>query len=212
MGLRELVTSVIDVILPLHERSARTKSRTSAAFVSEPRTYDILDTTVTTLFSYKDAAAHDAIGALKFERSEPAARLLAASLADYLFEEVANLHAYSPGPILVVPIPLHTERLRERGFNQVERVLAHLPAELHSCVHTDILLRTRDTPHQTTLSRSKRLVNVRGAFALASGAQVRGAHVILVDDVTTTGATLVHAAAPLKDAGAEVSLLALAHA
>jgi ComF family protein len=125
------------------------------------------------------------------------------------------MRAFSPRAILIVPMPLHKNRVRSRGFNQIEKVLARLPAEFRdgslSKVSTKALVRTRDTPQQAHLSRPERLKNVAGAFA-ADTTDVGGTHVILVDDVTTTGATLAECVKTLKSAGAQVTPLALARA
>jgi len=115
-----------------------------------------------------------------------------------------------------MPIPLHLSREKARGFNQIEFVLNRLPREFSdgslSTLEPDILERTRETKPQTRLSRSDRLSNVAGAFEVASGNDLKNSHIFLIDDVTTTGATLVNASTPLKRAGATVSLIALARA
>jgi ComF family protein len=102
---------------------------------------------------------------------------------------------------VIVPIPLHPARERERGFNQ-----SALIAELLS-VHTRLplqaaLQRVRYTTTQTAFDRVERMQNLRGAFRLRKTADVRGLRVLLVDDVLTTGSTLSECARVLKTAGA----------
>ena len=102
---------------------------------------------------------------------------------------------------LVLPMPLSRERLAERGFNQaleLARVLA--PRKLRS----DLLLRVRNTPAQAELGLAERLRNVAGAFAVdpLKTQQVRGASIVIVDDVMTTGASLFAAAGALRRSGA----------
>src|SRR3989344_4141707 len=108
-------------------------------------------------------------------------------------------------------IPLLKTIARERGWNQIDLVLKALPHEFRDgtlSTHTPhALVRTRATRAQTRLPRSERLSNVAGAFSLTDGALVRDSHIFLVDDVTTTGATLANAANPLRRAGAKVTLL-----
>lgn len=156
------------------------------------------------------------IGSLKYDGSAHAAQIAADLLADYLREEIAAERAFSKKQVLIAPVPLHTRRQRERGFNQIERVLALLPADMRegplAALAPSLLLRARETLQQARLSRQERLSNVAGAFSLAGTAPERGTRVFLVDDVATTGATLVNAAAPLKRAGARVFLIALARA
>jgi ComF family protein len=102
---------------------------------------------------------------------------------------------------VIVPVPLHPARQRERGFNQ-----ASLLADLLSA-HTSIpcspqLKRIRYTTTQTALDRSERMENLHNAFRLRKNADVRGLRVLLVDDVLTTGSTLNECARILKRAGA----------
>ena len=107
---------------------------------------------------------------------------------------------------VIVPVPLSAKRLRQRGYNQSERLAIPL-AERWACrLLTDALARTRHTETQTRLTPGDRLRNVASAFAVAAAARdsVRGAHVMLVDDVVTTAATLNACAAALCDGGARI--------
>ena len=104
---------------------------------------------------------------------------------------------------IVVPVPVHADRLRERGFDQAEAVARVVAAELRlPCVAA--IERHRATLRQSELGRSERSANVAGAFSVRQreAGAVAGRSVLLVDDVATTGATLRSAAAALVDAGA----------
>jgi len=92
----------------------------------------------------------------------------------------------------LVPVPLSPARLRERGFNQSELIARALSSRWRIPVWTDALARARNTESQTRLSPDDRLRNVAGAFDVSSAtsSRLRGAHVMLVDDVVTTGATM----------------------
>ncbi len=208
--------SLLDAIIPHKERSARTKARVAEDIPLSPTSHDLLGVRITTLMDYQQEEVQDLIRSLKYDHSKAAAQLAAELLTDYLREEIASERIFSPHEIIIVPVPLHKKRERERGFNQIEFVLRELPAEFRdgTLVHlkTDILERVRATLPQTKLHRSDRLSNVAGAFALKTNADVSGMRVYLIDDVTTTGATLANAATPLRRAGAEVTLLALARA
>jgi ComF family protein len=121
------------------------------------------------------------------------------AVACALVREAAE-RAPLPGS-LVVPVPLHPARLRRRGFNPAA-LLARSLARAHGVpVAPRALERVRDTPSQTGLDRRARARNVAGAFRVRSGAWIP-AHVWLVDDVVTTGATLHAAARTLRRAGA----------
>lgn len=101
--------------------------------------------------------------------------------------------------LFLVPVPLAAKRLRTRGYNQSEHLARALSTVIGQPVRPDALQRVRETPTQTALTPEERLANVTGAFR-AHG--VKGQHLVLVDDVFTTGATLVAAADALITAGA----------
>jgi len=137
-----------------------------------------------------DGALRAVIHALKYEGRRSLARPLAALMqrrgADLL-----------DGAACVVPVPLHASRRRERGFNQAMDLARHLGLPVNSA-----LTRSRATSAQTGLPASQRHRNVRDAFAVTrSVATLVGATVVLVDDVSTTGATLEACARMLKHAG-----------
>jgi ComF family protein len=105
----------------------------------------------------------------------------------------------------VIPVPLAPVRERERGFNQAALLAGSLAGHWKIPMWHDALVRPRATRTQTRLTPGERSANVRDAFAVpgrASGARIRGLHVVLVDDVLTTGATLNACATALFDAGA----------
>jgi len=113
---------------------------------------------------------------------------------------------------LVVPVPLHPNRFRERGYNQSALLAEPLAERLDRRFDLTSLVRVRDTPHQSRLDAKERRANLRGAFS-CRGAYVRGRTVLLVDDVATTGTTLSACAEALKRAGAaRVWCLTLARA
>ncbi|WP_440279992.1 ComF family protein [Frateuria sp.] len=115
-------------------------------------------------------------------------------------------------PALILPVPLHRSRLRQRGYNQSLELARPLGRALGVPVRHDGLLRARFTEAQTELDAAARRRNVRGAFALCEGLALP-AHVALLDDVMTTGATLAECARVLKRAGvARVDVWALARA
>jgi ComF family protein len=104
----------------------------------------------------------------------------------------------------VVPIPLSSSRERERGFNQSERLATALADRWHVPVWRDVVERERATETQTRLTPGERLANVSGAFRVRDAVRLRHAHVVLVDDVVTTAATLNACAAALYAGGARI--------
>jgi ComF family protein len=123
-------------------------------------------------------------------------RALAPALADLVMDRVAA----PPMPCLLLAVPLHPRRQRERGYNQSELLARELRARRRLARPPGRLARVRDTPPQVGLDRLRRRANVAGAFAW-QGPPLAGSPVVVVDDVTTTGATLEACAAALRAAG-----------
>ena len=103
---------------------------------------------------------------------------------------------------LIVPVPLHRHRLRQRGFNQSAVVARHLGRQLGRSVGLTIVVRQRDTPSQVGLGVTARARNVDGAFALHDRTDLCGRTILVIDDVWTSGATALAMARTLRDAGA----------
>jgi len=111
------------------------------------------------------------------------------------------------GGDLIIPVPLHVKRLRQRGFNQAVLLGDLLAIKWRIPMVRDNLCRTRWTEPQITLSAAERRDNVRGAFALRDAGGVRDRRIILVDDVYTTGSTVAECAGTLKRGGAAAVLV-----
>jgi ComF family protein len=137
-------------------------------------------------------------------------RRAAAQLAHRLDGE-AGVREVLGGADVLVPVPLHPRRRRERGFNQAELLAAELGRRAAVPVAAEVLVRRADTASQAGLTAARRRANVAGAFAVRHRSRVAGRIVVLVDDVYTTGATARACARALRDAGAaEVRLLTVA--
>ena len=151
-----------------------------------------------------EGVAREAVRHLKYR----GLRALAPEMARPMTRELALA---VPPPFTLVPVPLHSARLRERGFNQAELLAREVARSLDAPLAVSALRRSVETPSQVSMrGLAERLRNVRGAFA-PTGA-LDGGTVVLVDDVTTTGATLHAAAQTLLSAGAaRVYGLAFAH-
>jgi ComF family protein len=114
---------------------------------------------------------------------------------------------------LLIPIPLHPSRQAQRGFNQSELLARRLGALWRIPVANRALRRVSSTKPQTELRRVERRRNVRNAFALAQPDAIAGRHVLLIDDIYTTGATVAEAARVLRRGGAgKVGVLTAARA
>ncbi|MDD5329921.1 MAG: ComF family protein [Sulfuricella sp.] len=126
------------------------------------------------------------------------------ALAEALAEPLAHLAAKHPKPELLLPMPLHPARLKERGFNQALEIARPISRRLDIPLAADACRRTRDTPSQAGLKWQQRRGNVRGAFAC--DLDLTGKKVAILDDVMTTGSTLDELSRVLlKRGAAEVS-------
>jgi ComF family protein len=149
-------------------------------------------------FAHYRRGLAQAILLMKFERIDPLAEWFAARLA-----ELARREHFAEGVDVVVPVPLHRERQRERGFNQADLIARGVARRLRLPYRPVLLVRTKPRPNKYVLSLEERWASVRGAFATRAGSQVDKQSVLLVDDVMTTGATLDACARALHDAGAK---------
>ena len=109
--------------------------------------------------------------------------------------------AREAAPELIVPVPLHRKRLRQRGYNQSQLIGAVLAKQWRVPLEVGNLRRVRWTEPQTSLDAAERRGNVGGAFAVRDGRRLEGKRVLLVDDVYTTGSTIRACAEPLREAG-----------
>jgi len=208
--LTRTIRAFLYILLPERADAALIKTLTSDELgqITTVRHHTI----VTALLPFGDPRVRACIHEVKYHKNWQAAVLLAEILSTYIGKD-GDVHN-----ICIIPVPLSPGRLCERGYNQVA-LIAKLVAKKPGVVcKENILIRVRNTRPQTSLTRVARLQNVRGAFALTdearAAAQLRGKHVIILDDVTTTGATLTAARAPLAPLHphtASLTCLALAH-
>jgi ComF family protein len=155
-------------------------------------------------FQHPDVRAliHEA----KFHGSTRACSLLGEMVIRFCVQHPALLTA------VWIPIPLSSARLRARGYNQTELILKSIQADEKPILRRDILARARDTTPQTELARAERLTNLAGAFTVLRPEEIQEKHIILFDDVTTTGSTLKEARKTILEHNPKsVTLVALAH-
>lgn len=158
---------------------------------------------------YADKRVQALVWELKYYANRRAAALAGEALA----EELAAIASEELGRPLLIPVPMHRSRMRERGHSQTELLceaaLGHLGGAYEYA--PGALARVRMTPEQRKLGRAGRLKNVAGSMA-ADASLVEGRVCVVADDVATTGATLKEAARALREAGAaRVRTVALAH-
>ncbi len=114
---------------------------------------------------------------------------------------------------ILLPVPLHSKREKKRGFNQSEWFAAGLSESMNKHLAADVLVRVSGTNTQTNKSRIKRWENVENCFAVKNPEKIENTHILLVDDVVTTGATLEACAIALLEAACvKISILTIAYA
>lgn len=158
-------------------------------------------------FAY-DGPLRDLIHRFKYHHQVRLRRPLGQLMAHHLTETVAVWQ-----PEVIVPVPLHPRRLRDRGFNQAILLGTLLSKTWQIPIARTALARTRWTVPQIELHHAEREANVRGAFAVTHPETVAGRRVLLLDDVLTTGSTVAECARVLRRAkAAEVLVIAVARA
>ncbi len=147
----------------------------------------------------------EAIHALKYDRLHG----VSAGLGRMLAQAIAQLAGEAPGQMLVIPVPLHATKYAQRGFNQSRSLAAAALRSLRRShpqwqltLASSTLLRHRATEIQAWLTPRQWRLNVRGAFVISGPARIKAQHVLIVDDILTTGATARAAAQALVKAGA----------
>ena len=177
------------------------------------------------LFDYRHPPLKKALWLLKYKGKKRIAKIFAEIMHDKILEELSELSIMENfrNPLLI-PIPLSPKRYRERGYNQVELICKELvkinsDTNLRHGVDTDfvlkinILLKIKETEHQAHIKdRRIRLKNLEGSYGVKKIEVLNNRNVILIDDITTTGATLNEARKILKQAGArKVIAFTVAH-
>ena len=158
-------------------------------------------------FGSYDGRLRELIHLLKYEHVRPAAEVLGGLLAQVLAALLAEM---GPEPALLLPVPLHAGKMRQRGFNQAELLARVALRRLQQDAATagrlrlvnDVLERRRPTESQTGLTRHQRRENIRGAFRVLRPEEIAARPLVLVDDVFTTGTTVGEAARVLRRGGA----------
>ncbi|OGG47955.1 hypothetical protein A2761_01045 [Candidatus Kaiserbacteria bacterium RIFCSPHIGHO2_01_FULL_51_33] len=214
LPLRSFYDHILNLLLP---ESGSHLLKITAADLLPHFSRKVPDGEYFSLFDYRDPLIRDLLLALKFRGKRRIAKIFAEVLYDPLIEELADRKLFSSfEKPLLVPVPLSHSRERQRGYNQVELIaveLAALDGNRSFQLATDALQKIKDTPPQTSLQgKAAREENIRGAFATANAPRISERNVILLDDITTTGATLREASAVLRAAGAkQIFCVAIAH-
>lgn len=228
LNFMNAVNKILEFLFPTRCLNCRARGRHLCLRCLEaiPPNEEIMRPYIIAPLSYHYPVLRKAIWHLKYRDKKRIAEDLAGILYDRLLEELSDLEAFEDfrNPVLI-PIPLSKKRLRERGYNQAEIIAREIikksdrsrtPTAVGEKIFTlitNVLYKIKDTPTQVSIKdREKRLQNLRGTFAVKNSGLIKDRNIILVDDVTTTGATIDEAKKVLEKSGArKVIALTVAH-
>lgn len=211
--------TILDIIFPVNCISCKEKGALLCmkCLLSSPEAERESASWIFPLFDYRHPAIKKAIWLLKYKGKYKLTNVFAEAMYGRILEELSDLARMENfRQVILIPIPLAFRRLRERGFNQALLLcegLTKLDKNKNFKLEKNVLIKPKDTEHQARIEdRSKRLKNIIGSFAVKNEELIIGENIILIDDVSTTGATLHEAKKVLKQAGAKkVIAFTIAH-
>lgn len=158
------------------------------------------------LFFHKRGITQEIIHRLKYKGEKK----LGATIGKLMGNEMID-SSFFDGIDVIIPIPLHIHKLKKRGYNQAEWIAKGISDITGIPIRTEILYRTIETQSQTSQSMYDRWLNTRNTFGIKDISQLKDKHILLVDDVLTTGATLISCIETIeKQISCEISVLTLA--
>lgn len=212
MSLWHILEHIISTIFPLRKESQYFSGWRTSDYRKRLPPPIQNQNSITALFSYKHKDVRTLIRSIKKEKVATIRDPLAELLADEILATYTDSAITTKTPVYIIPIPLSQKRLRERGFNQSGWIAQKIADNLgKGFVYAPYMLRKiRETKKQALLRRNDRLVNPAGSFRAQN--VPTGAHIILIDDVATTGATVNEAKKVLRLAGAKkIEVFCIAH-
>jgi competence protein ComFC len=220
--LNTILASVLDLVFPRKCISCKKAGvDLCVACLSEARAAERESAEwIFPLYDYREPVIKKSLWLLKYSGKKRLANVFAENIYENILEELSELSVMEnfTEPVLI-PIPLSTSRYRERGFNQAQLIceeLVKIDEERHGVnlkLEKNILIKPKETEHQARIKdRGVRLKNIIGSFTIKNSEEIKKKNIILIDDITTTGATLSEAKKVLRHAGArKVIAFTVAH-
>ena len=199
---------VLNLILPKNADILEIENMSETDILNNiPLAFEIKNSKYKALFQHKNKISRKAIWAIKYGKNKKIIEKFSNLLYEFIIENISDETLFSSfdNPLLI-PIPMHKNNLKERGYNQSELIVKQI-FEIDQCknfnVSFDTLVKIRQTPHQSELkNKTDRLKNLKNCFCV-KGQMVKNRNIILIDDVITTGTTMNEATKVLKNAGAK---------
>lgn len=205
----KLIDTILDIFFPVNclHCGKGNKELCSSCIINFPEAERESANWIYPLFDYRYPPVKKAILLLKYKNKKRIANIFANIMYERILEEISDLRMLDNfKEIILIPIPLAKKRKIERGFNQAEllcKELIKIDKNRNFIYKKDILIKPKDTIHQANIeNRDKRLKNLVGSFIVKDPTIIKNKNIILIDDVTTTGATLSEARKTLKKEGA----------
>lgn len=210
----ELLQAVFDALLPPRGEVEVARRLTPEALASVFRPVAAREAWIVALFPYREEKIRALVRAVKFYGEQKPLPHLADAAYGFLLELIADrrlMHGWNTP--LLIPVPSSPLRLRQRGYNQTERIASEFAKALGEAVlYAPKALARTDRKSQVRIPRKKRGENVRGTFYVPDEGAIKGRHVLLLDDVVESGATMKDARRALCAAGAlDVLGIAITH-
>jgi len=215
--IKDLLDSILNLILPKDFDITKIENMSETDIQnSVPEANEIKNGKYKALFQYKNKISRKAIWAIKYNKNQKILNKFSNLLYEFILENVTDEIAFANfnNPLLV-PIPMHKNNLKERGYNQSELIakeICKIDEGKNFEIEPGALIKIKETPHQSELkNKSERLKNLKGCFS-ANSNLVKNRNIILIDDVITTGTTMSEASKTLREAGAKKVIgFSLAH-
>jgi competence protein ComFC len=204
---------LLDMLFPPTRRTEFVRELRTKQLRSLPQAESPPGDNVFALYRYSNDTVRNIVQATKYDGCRHGARIMGFLLYNHLLEICAETRLISK-QVYLVPVPLFKQRKRDRGFNQCRRIIANICKHDSSDTFTliNILEKSKPTKPQATLSKQRRKQNIVGSFSLCNSTQITDKDLIIIDDVTTTGATFTEARKTLNKAKPEsVRAVAFAH-
>ena len=215
--IKKIINNLLDIAFPRTTLEKKLSEITTEDFHSKALKTRYTNKKNITIFCYEDSLVRKAIHSFKFKNNRRFAKIFAQILYDELLERMAEAEIFSnfKNPILI-PIPLSKKGMKERGFNQCELIakeMEKIDKKSSFIFEKNILIKNKETPHQSrTKNKKERLNNLKNCFSIKNSKKIQHRNIILLDDITTTGATLKEAEKTLKKHGArKIIYLTIAH-
>ncbi len=206
--IKILLDSILNLLLPKDIGTIEIENMSEIDILNNvPPANDIKNNKLKSQFQYKNKIIRKAIWAIKYSKNVTILRKFSNLLFEYILEDISDEAMYSTfnNPLLL-PIPMHKNNLKARGYNQSELIskeLFKIDGGKNFEISLSALTKIKETPHQSVLkNKNDRLHNLKNCF-FADEKIVKNRNIILVDDVITTGTTMCEAIKTLKNAGAK---------